>query len=307
MKAVLLDAETLGNDIDLSPIREVVDELTVFPRTAPEKLNEHLGDADLILTNKVMITAPAMDGRRGILVLATGTNNVDLEAARRKGVPVLNVDNYGTASVSQHTLMLMLALAARLPLYQRELARGAWQRSDFFCLMNHPTVGLAGKTLVIVGSGNLGTSVAKLAGAFGMETVFTARPGRRDDTRPTLDELLDRADVLSFHCPLTEETRHLLDNRRLQRIKPGCLVVNCARGGIIDEAAALEALRAKRIGGLAVDVLPEEPPRDGHPLLDALSEALNLVVTPHNAWTSREARQNIVRLTAENIERLVTG
>jgi glycerate dehydrogenase len=210
--------------------------------------------------------------------------------------------------VAQHTLMLMLSLAARLPLYQQDLAAGAWQQSPFFCLLNHSTVELAGKQLVLVGEGTLGREVARLAQAFGMQVRFAARPGSDSDSRPTLDELLPTADVLSFHCPLTDETRHLLDNERLQRIKPGCLVVNCARGGILDEQAALDALSAGLLGGLAVDVLPVEPPRDGHPLLDALQrQSLNLIVTPHNAWISPQARQNIIRLTAENIDRLAAG
>ena len=301
MKAVFLDADTLGDDIDLTPIRNAVSELRVFATTSPEELESHLGDAELILTNKVVISAQAMAGRRAILVLATGTNNIDLDAARDKNIPVLNVENYGTASVAQHTLMLILALAARLPLYQRDLAQGLWQQHPFFCMMNHKTTELAAKHLVLVGSGNLGTAVARLAEVFGMVVHFAARPGCADDPRPTFDELLGIADVLSFHCPLTKQTRGLLNADRLQQIKPGCLVVNCARGGIIDEEAALVALRAGRIGGLAADVLPVEPPCQGHAVLDALGEGLNLIVTPHNAWTSPEARQKIIELTAQNI------
>ena len=301
MKAVLLDANTLGDDIDLSPIRSVVDELQVFANTAAGELEEHLGDAQLIIVNKTYIPAWAMRGRKAIFVLATGTNNIDMAAAQVQGVPVFNVTNYGTASVAQHTLMLMLALAAKLPLYQRDLAAGAWQQSEFFCLSHHKTLALVGKTLVIVGAGTLGNAVATLAQAFGMRVYFSARPGAGSDERPSLDSLLPEADVLSFHCPLTEHTRHLLNRERLARIKRGSLVINCARGGIIDENAALQALIDGRIGGLAVDVLPEEPPREGHALLDALASGLNLIVTPHNAWISREARQNIIDMTARNI------
>lgn len=302
MKAVLLDADTLGDDIDLAPLRASVGELRVFASTAPDELMSHLADAELIITNKVVISASAMAGRRAICVLATGTNNIDLEAAARQGIPVLNVTGYGTASVAQHTLMLMLALAARLPLYQRDLATGAWQASSGFCLMTHTTLELQGKTLVIVGQGTLGNAVATRARAFGMTVRFAARPGSSTgDERPTLDALLPDADVLSFHCPLTTDTLHLLNRDRLERIKPGCLVVNCARGSIIDEEAGLAALVSGRIGGLAVDVLPEEPPRQGHLLLDALGSGLNLIVTPHNAWISPAARQAIIDLTAINI------
>lgn len=306
MKAVLLDADTLGTDIDLSPIRDAVSELRVHARTHPEQLKEHLADADLILTNKVLIPDWAMHGRKGILVLATGTNNIDMAAARALGVPVRNVSNYGTHSVAQHTLMLMLALAARLPLYQHDVAAGAWQHSPFFCLLNHRTTELAGKTLVIVGQGALGSAVAKLADALGMIVKFSARPGGDDDRRPAFAELIKEADVLSFHCPLNEHTQHLLNRDNIDHLKRGCLVINCARGGIIDEMAALWALQAGHLGGLAVDVLPVEPPQQGHPLLSALKQGnLNLIVTPHNAWISPQARQNIIHLTAQNIASLM--
>ena len=305
MKAVLLDADTLGSGVDLSPIRALVSELRVFTRTSPEQLEEHLADAELILTNKVQIPGWAMQGRKGILVLATGTNNIDMDAARAQGVPVRNVSNYGTHSVAQHTLMLMLALAARLPRYQHDVRGGSWQQSPFFCLLNHNTTELAGKTLVIVGQGTLGSAVAKLAEAFGMTVIFCARPGAEDDSRLPFEQAIEQADVLSFHCPLNEHTRHLLNRDNIDRLKRGCLVVNCARGGIIDEMAALWALQSGHLGGLAVDVLPVEPPDEGHPLLSALKQGnLNLIVTPHNAWISPQARQNIINLTADNIRML---
>lgn len=304
MKAVLLDADTLGSDVDLAPIRAAVDELRVYPSTRPDELDGHVGDAELIITNKVLIPARTIAGRQGIFALATGIDNIDMTAAARLGVPVFNVKAYGTASVAQHTWMLILALAAKLPLYQRDVAAGAWQNSPGFCLMTHTTVELNGKTLVIVGQGTLGEAVGRLAQAFGMTVHFSARPGSTTDARPPLDALLPEADVLSFHCPLTTETRHLLNQARLDLIKPGCLIVNCARGSIIDEDAALSTLVNGRIGGLAVDVLPEEPPRQGHPLLDALDSGLNLIVTPHNAWISPTARQAIIDLTAENIASL---
>jgi glycerate dehydrogenase len=305
MKAVLLDADTLGAGVDLEPIRAVVSELRVFARTSAEQLQEHLADAELIITNKVQIPGWAMQGRKGILVLATGTNNIDMDAARAQGVPVRNVSNYGTHSVAQHTLMLMLALAARLPRYQHDVRGGAWQQSPFFCLLNHNTTELAGKTLVIVGQGTLGTAVAKLAEAFGMTVMFCARPGAEGDSRLPFEQAIEQADVLSFHCPLNEHTRHLLNRDNIDRLKRGCLVVNCARGGIIDEMAALWALQSGHLGGLAVDVLPVEPPSEGHPLLSALKQGnLNLIVTPHNAWISPQARQNIINLTADNIRAL---
>ncbi|WP_108444255.1 D-2-hydroxyacid dehydrogenase [Halomonas denitrificans] len=305
MKAVILDAASLGPGIDLAPIREQLDALDVHQHTAREQIAARLAEAEVAIVNKVVLdadTLAALPELKLICVLATGTNNIDTAAAERLGIAVRNVTAYGTASVAQHTLMLMLALATRLPRYQRDVAEGRWGESPFFCLMDHTTLQLEGKRLVIVGQGELGSKVARLAQAFGMHVDFAARPGNEaHDSRPGLGALAPEADVISLHCPLTEATRHLVDADLLATLKPGALLINCARGGIIDEEAALAALREGSLGGLAVDVLPTEPPRDGHPLLDALEEPLNLIVTPHNAWITPEARQRIVTLTADHL------
>ncbi|SEK25621.1 D-2-hydroxyacid dehydrogenase [Halomonas daqiaonensis] len=305
MKAVILDAASLGPDIDLAPIRQRLDTLDVHDLSTREQAAERIGGAEVAIVNKVVLDAETLDALPSlklICVLATGTNNIDMAAAERLGIAVKNVTAYGTASVAQHTLMLMLALATRLPLYQRDVAEGRWNDSPFFCLMDHTTLQLEGKRLVIVGQGELGSKVARLAQAFGMHVDFAARPGNEiHDSRPGLRELAPEADVISLHCPLTEATHHLVNTELLATLKPDALLVNCARGGIIDEEAALEALRQNRLGGLGVDVLPKEPPREGHPLLDALGEPLNLIVTPHNAWITPEARQCIVALTADNL------
>lgn len=304
MKAVLLDAASLGHDIDLAPVREQVDSLAVHDQSSSAEARERLVGARVAILNKVVLDGPTLEALpdlKLICVLATGTNNIDMTAAERLGITVKNVSAYGTASVAQHTLMLMLALANRLPLYQRDVAEGRWGQSAFFCLMDHGTLQLEGKHLVIVGQGVLGSRVAQLAEAFGMRVTFAARPGKQDDARPTLAELAPTADIITLHCPLSEATRHLVNADLLATVKPGALLINCARGGIIDESEALEALRAGRLGGLGVDVLPAEPPRDGHPLIDALAEPLNLIVTPHNAWITPEARQKVVTLTADNL------
>ncbi|WP_290785606.1 D-2-hydroxyacid dehydrogenase [Halomonas sp.] len=305
MNAVILDAASLGPDIDLAPIRERVGSLAVHQQSSTAEARERLQGARVAIVNKVVLdaqTLEALPDLKLICVLATGTNNIDMSAAERLGIAVKNVSAYGTASVAQHTLMLMLTLANRLSLYQRDVAEGRWGRSDFFCLMDHGTLQLEGKHLVIVGQGVLGSRVAQLSEAFGMQVTFAARPGNEsDDRRPSLAELAPAADIISLHCPLSDATRHLVDADLLATLRPGVLLINCARGGIIDENAALAALRNGRLGGLGVDVLPEEPPRDGHPLIDALAEPLNLVVTPHNAWITPEARQKIVALTADNL------
>ncbi|WP_338353473.1 NAD(P)-dependent oxidoreductase, partial [Thalassolituus oleivorans] len=189
-------------------------------------------------------------------------------------------------------------------------AKGAWNLSKNFCLMTHATSELFGKKLVIVGQGTLGKAVAKLAEAFGVSVVFTARPGTAESRRPSFNEAIKTADIISFHCPLTDDTHHLLNKENIHLLKRDCLVVNCSRGGVIDEIIVLNALVQKNIAGLAVDVLPVEPPSNGHPLLDALDVScvpLNLIVTPHNAWISPEARQAIVNLTAANIHDLVNS
>lgn len=305
MKAVILDAASLGSDIDLTPLHAEVDDLTVHQASTTEQSRERLAEAEVAIVNKVVLDAATLEAASSlklICVLATGTNNIDMASAERLGIVVRNVTAYGTASVAQHTLMLMLALANRLPLYQQDVASGRWNESPFFCLMDHATLQLEGKHLVVVGQGELGNHVATLAEAFGMRVSFAARPGNEvNDSRPGITELAPAADIISLHCPLTDATRHLVNAELLATLKPGALLVNCARGGIIDEEAALAALREGRLGGLGVDVLPQEPPREGHPLLDALSEPLNLIVTPHNAWITPEARQRIVTLTAENL------
>lgn len=311
MKAVILDAASLGPDVDLTPLREHLDDLVVHASSTTHEAQERLAAADVAIVNKVVLdaaTLEALPSLKLICVLATGTNNINMAAARRLGITVKNVTGYGTASVAQHTLLLLLALANRLPLYGRDVATGRWGESPFFCLMDHRTLQLEGKHLAIVGQGELGGRVAKLAEAFGMRVTFTARPGNAaHDERPSLAELAPTLDAISLHCPLNEATHHLVDADLLARLKPGALLVNCARGGIIDEAAALTALREGRLGGLAVDVLPEEPPREGHPLIDALNESLNLIVTPHNAWITPEARQNVVALTANNLREWSRG
>ncbi|MGM0631807.1 MAG: D-2-hydroxyacid dehydrogenase [Pseudomonadota bacterium] len=306
MKAVILDAASLGDDVDLQPIRNVTSELSVHEQTLPGQCRERLEGARAAITNKVVLdagTLEALPELELICVMATGTDNIDTQAARRLGITVRNITGYGTASVAQHTMMLMLALAAREPMYRRDLVRGEWQRSQQFCLLGHRTLQLDGKHLVIVGQGELGTRVAELARAFNLRVSFSARPGAGPaDRRPSLRSLAPDADILSLHCPRTADTRHLVDATLLRELKPGALLINCARGGIIDEDAALTALRKGRLGGLGVDVLPEEPPCEGHPLLSALEEPLNLIVTPHNAWISPEARQRVIELTAANLE-----
>lgn len=306
---VFLDHASLDlGDLDLDPLRRQAGHLQLYPTTAPEQVLEHIAGHPVVITNKVVIDDAVMQAcpnLRLILVAATGTNNIDLDAARRRGITVCNCRGYGTPSVAQHTLMLMLVLITRFESYRQAVREGAWQRSSQFCLLDFPIGELHGRTLGILGYGELGQAVGRLAEAFGMRVLVGALPGRESSGRLGLTELLEQVDVLSLHCPLTEQTRGLIDAAALARMKPGSLLVNTARGGIVDEAALLAALRSGHLAGAATDVLVQEPPVNGNPLLDA--QVPNLVITPHSAWGSREARQRIVGQMAENLAGFFAG
>lgn len=309
-RAVFLDHPSLDlGDLDLSQLRDSFTELQLFSDTTPQNVLERLLGAQVAISNKIVLNAQtlaACPNLRLILVSATGTNNIDLAAARAQGITVSNCQGYGTPSVAQHTMMLLLNLATRLKDYQQDVVAGKWQKAKQFCLLDHPIIELEGKTLGLLGHGELGSAVARLAEAFGMRVVLGAIPGRpaRADRVP-LDELLPQVDALTLHCPLNEHTRHLIGARELALLKPGALVVNTARGGLIDEQALAHALRSGHLGGAATDVLSVEPPVDGNPLL--ADDIPRLIVTPHNAWGSREARQRIVGQLVENARGFFSG
>lgn len=307
MKAVFLDATTLGNDLDLAPLEQATGGMVKHDTTAQEQVSERIRGFDTVLVNKIVLTREHFENcpeLKTIAVVATGLNNIDQEAARDHGIQVLNVTNYGRSTVAQHTMALMLALATRLLDYDRDVRAGRWAQSDMFCLMNHPIMELEGRTLGIVGYGDLGQGVAERAKAFGMNILLGARPGQSAGEvdgypRLPLDELLSQVDVLSLHCLLTDETRNLIGARELRMMKPDALLINTSRGGLVDEAALADALRTGVIAGAGFDVLTEEPPRNGNPLL--AGDIPNLIVTPHSAWASQEARQRIVEITARNL------
>lgn len=308
MKAVFLDAKTLGDDVDLSPIESVTGGLEKYERTAPDEVLERIRGFDTVLVNKVVLSREHFEAcpeLKTIAVVATGLNNIDQAAAKDHDIKVMNVTNYGRSTVAQHTMALMLALATRLLDYSRDVQAGRWSQSDMFCLMDHPIMELEGRTLGIVGYGDLGEGVAERAAAFGMRVLLGARPGQKAGevdgySRIPLDELLPQVDVLSLHCLLTDETRDLIGTRELKMMKSDALLINTSRGGLVNEQALADALRAGEIGGAGFDVLTEEPPRNGNPLL--ADDIPNLIVTPHSAWASREARQRIVGITAANLK-----
>ena len=310
MKAVFLDWATMGPDLDLRRLRLLLPELEVFDVTADHEVAERIQDAEFVLANKIRLTDELLVRCRELRFIgltATGTDNVDLDAAARHGVAVCNIRAYCTQSVAEHVLGCLLSLAHNLDAYVNDVRAGAWQRSDNFCLLSHPVHELSAMTLGIVGYGELGRGVARLGAAFGMEVIVSVRPGSSDvtDDRVSFDELLARSDVISLHCSLNEATRGLFGKDEFLKMKDDAILINTARGGLVDSAALAEALESGQIAAAAVDVLPIEPPVKGDPLLDYRGH--NLIVTPHIAWASNEARQAAIDELAANIEAFLEG
>ena len=310
LPAVFLDLASVDRgDLDLAALHRSAARWATFPQTPPALTTARIGDAAVVVTNKVVIDRAVMaacPGLRLICVAATGTNNVDLVAARERGIAVCNVTGYATPSVVQHAFALMLALTTRLAEHAAAAQDGRWAASGLFCLLDFPFRELAGKTLGIVGYGELGRGVARVAEAFGMSVLVAQRPGGSPQQgRLPLDELLARSDVVTLHVPLADNTRGLIGERELALMRPDALLIDTARGGIVDEAALIAALRAGRLGGAGVDVLAVEPPRGGSPLLE--DPPPNLIVTPHVAWASRESRQRLLDGVALNIRAFSEG
>jgi len=324
MRAVFLDRGTLGppGDLDLSPLTRSLPDLVCHDATPPGLVGERVAGAEVVLVNKVRLDADTL-ARSGaalqlICLAATGTDNVDLEAARRRGIGVCNIRDYCTPSVAQHVFGLLLALTTRVADYQRRVREGAWSRGPHFCLLDFPVRELCGLTLGIIGLGTLGTAVARLGLAFGMRVVAARRPYDLDAplrgaertpvpgiSRDDFGTVLAAADVVSLHCPLTPDTVNLIGERALARMRTDAVLINTARGGLVDTAALVTALRAGGIGGAGLDVLPVEPPPADDPALATPPD--NLVVTPHVAWAAREARQRAVDAIGENVAAFQRG
>ncbi|MBK5936880.1 MAG: D-2-hydroxyacid dehydrogenase [Halorhodospira halophila] len=298
MHTAFLDAGSLDlGDLDLGPLQRVADPLECYPRTRPEALLPRLEPAEAAIVNKVVIDAEALarlPNLRLIAVAATGTNNVDLDAARERGVTVANCRGYGTTAVAQHTLAMILNHFTRIPAATARVRAGEWCSSAHFSLIDSGQREISGRCLGILGYGTLGQRVAAYAEALGMKVRVAERPAAatcRSGRVPFYD-LLPEVDVLSLHCPLTETTAGVIDAQALRLMRRDALLVNTARGGLIDEPALAAALRNGEIGAAALDVLTKEPPPPEHPLLAA--DLPNLAVTPHSAWSALEARQRIV-------------
>lgn len=311
MTGVFLDRDSLDHhDLDFSSLEATLPRWQLYGTTQPAEIATRLRDAEVVVSNKVMLDEAVLQAAprlKLIAIAATGTNNVDLAAAARRGIAVCNIRRYATPSVVQHVFALLLSLTRHLGDYQRAVQEGAWQRSGQFCLLDYPIRELGGLTLGIVGYGELGRAVAETAErAFGMQVLIAQRPGGPvQQGHLPLAQLLPQLDVLSLHCPLTPETQGLIGPAELALMKPDALLINTARGGIVDEAALAAALLAGRLGGAGIDVLATEPPGSDSPLLQ--QPLPNLIVTPHIAWASRQSRQRLLDQLAQNIAAFMAG
>jgi glycerate dehydrogenase len=303
MKAVFLDFDTVSNgDLDTRRLAASVDELKLHAIDEP-RVADMLAGADIALLNKVRLTRELLRGAarlKLVALAATGTDNVDLEAARELGIAVCNVRAYCTASVVQQVWALILALNQHILPYSRAVADGAWSREETTTVLKHPINELAGGIFGVVGYGELGRGAARMAEAFGMQVLIANRPGAPEQAgRVGLDELLRRSDIVSLHCPLSTATRGLIGTRELALMKHTALLINTARGGLVDAVALAEALKGRRLAGAGLDVLAREPPPVDDPLLDPAVP--NLLVTPHVAWAARQARQRCLDEMTANI------
>ena len=319
MRSVFLDTDTLGpDDIDFSPLTSRLPKLELFSSTSPGQVVERIRTAEIVLINKVDLSADIISSATNLKIIclaATGTDNVDLHAAAEAGIVVSNIRNYCAPSVVQHVFALILALTQRLADYRQAVRDGAWRTDGKFCLLNYPIRELEGKTLGIIGYGSLGSAVGRVAEAFGMSVLDARRPYAVADIdsaetsggvmRTGLGSLLARSDIISLHCPLNPDTERLIGPVALAAMRNDALLINTARGGLVDSSALITALKSGQIAGAGIDVLRQEPPVDPEPLID--HSLPNLIVTPHIAWAGRESRQRAVEQMAENIAAFLRG
>jgi glycerate dehydrogenase len=315
MRTLFLDYETVSNgDLDTSRLEQAAPDIRFYPLTDDKEIIERISDARIVLVNKIKLTRERLQAARELKLIAvagTGTDGVDLAAATERGIAVCNVRGYCTASVVQHAWAMILSLTQHLSQYMRlatdgSWAEGSWVENETYAVLAHPIRELSGRVLGIVGWGTLGRGVAAVGEAFGMRTLVCNRPGAAPEPgRVSLDELLATADIVSLHCPSTPATRGLIGARELGLMKPDALLINTARGALVDGAALAQALREGRLAGAGIDVLPQEPPTDGDPLLDP--GIPNLILTPHIAWAAREARQRCIDEMAANITDFLRG
>ena len=310
MKIVVLDGRTVNpGNLDWTPVSQH-GEFTVYERSAREEVLERVGDAEIVLTNKTVLDKElidAMPNLKYIGVTATGYNVVDLAAARARNVPVTNIPEYGTFAVAQYTMALILELASRVGLHDAAVKNGEWINSRDFCFWKAPMVELEGRTLGLIGYGRIGKAVEKLAKAFGMNVIAYNRSqceeGKAIGSYVNFDDLLATADVVSLHCPLTAENTGMIGAENIAKMKDGAILLNTARGPLVDEAALAAALRSGKLRGAACDVISAEPMKADNPL----KSAPNCIVTPHMAWAPIESRKRIQDCTERSIQAFLDG
>ncbi len=310
MKAVFLDYGTMGPGLNLDALRSIVPDLVIFDVTDDAEVADRIADANIVFTNKVQLTQDLLHratNLRFIGLTATGTDNIDLDSAKRNGIAVSNIRAYCTQSVIEHVFGVLMTLSHSISRYHESVRAGDWQHSDDFCPLVHPVRELSAMTLGIVGYGELGRGVTRVARDFGMRVLVSARPGSKvvDEGRVSFGQMLVESDAISLHCPLNDATRNLFGAEAFRRMKRDAVLINTARGGLVDSAALVHALENGDIGAAAIDVLPEEPPVNGDPLLEYAG--INLVVTPHIAWATDKARQNAIDELAANTRAFVDG
>jgi glycerate dehydrogenase len=289
---------------------EALCNLTVYPRTAPEQILERAQGAQILITNKTLLTRETLDhlpDLQAVCLLSTGTNTVDLEACRERGIPVCNIPAYSTASVAEHTFALLLAWARQVETHHQAVRDREWVEQEDFCFTLTPQIELAGKTLGILGFGDIGQAVTRMAIAFGMKVlVHTPHPGGKPDLGQQFVEeatLLASSDVLSMHCPLNTATQGWVNAERLARMRPGAVLINTGRGGLVVEEAVAAALASGHLGAALLDVLSTEPPAPDNPLLSAP----RCWITPHLAWATRAARGRLIEVLASNLQAFLQG
>ena len=309
MHAVFLDYKTVdANDLDLGSIEALLPEIVVHSFSNQEEVLSRIEDVEVAIANKVVFDANVFARAtklKLICVTATGTNNIDLEAAKQSGVVVCNIKDYCTDSVVQHVLLSMLTLKHSSRDYSASMDNGDWQEGNSFSLLQHPITELSGKSLGIIGYGVLGQGVARAATTLGLRVLISesfAENNKPDEgiARVPFDTLLAESDIISLHCPLTDNTEGLFDENAFKKMKSSAILINTARGGLINDHALIKAIEDKAIAGAAIDVLDQEPPDSDHPLMQ--KQYSNLIITPHIAWAAREARQRALDRIAENIE-----
>ena len=309
MECVFLDKGSLDpGDLNIEPLQSKFSRWIEYEVTASNEVASRISNADVIITNKVNITEAILEASpklKLICISATGTDIVDLQAAKQLNIPVCNVRGYATHSVVQHVFSLILALHNNLINYDQLVKNRAWNKSDHFCLLNYPIEEVFNKTLGIIGYGELGKAVNNAAKTFGLNVIVAeSLVGQKTNNRIPLSELLQQSDIVSLHCPLTPQTQHLINQKTLSLMKPTSFLINTARGGVINEVDLLDALQTRKIAGAALDVLTQEPPRDNI-LINA--NLPNLIITPHIAWASQRSRQNLVHELAKNVEAFLNG